>query len=606
MASQLSARALVRRGTSLSTGGIVGLSIGLVAAVALGILLCLPFILKRVRSIKTRRQQEPALAAEMGMAHGSVRRSDVPSPASIPNANVPPPAEGSGDSGHRPVKEYSLDGNSCEDAPAAPAQAQPGGPSPSPRLDLSTYALTSSSPRSGLVQTESPRAMDAPSSFGGPAGDVSPPPATYQSRHGSRRQRKSSKGSIGQAIEDLADRATAVFRRGSTRSQRSAPMTSPVRSGTFDLDDTLAPAYTAPPQLIEDDVDHTTGAAAEYYQGLPMSPPEMGYDYPQQAYSQPETVSPIQTSFASIGALGAVPGGVAFEPKRHDSSNTDFSPLSPISPPIKIEHSFDEQEDVSGLQYAPAHTLSPSTEQDDDTHIKKEFPSSPYQRALVPSPELPAPGTVNPVDLWAPLNANERSHHVLVELDRLENSPPPGSSNLSRDSTPATHLPDDHLSPYQTPLTGIASSPSPAPPLPPQIVEQPPMVIPELQQTFENGEMAVVDIPDGRITPALSMHSGRMSFENTPLTIPGSEYGNPATPASQYAATPSHSSSKSKSRQYSLRKLTHASIWCLATHVQVRRVHARIRSDPQTQVSSVPLFVKTIPLTSYQSSQAVS
>ena len=47
----------------------------------------------------------------------------------------------------------------------------------------------------------------------------------------------------------------------------------------------------------------------------------------------------------------------------------------------------------------------------------------------IPSPRTPAPGTVNPMDVWTALTPSERIFHTNQELHRLSHSPPPAESN---------------------------------------------------------------------------------------------------------------------------------------------------------------------------------
>ncbi len=266
---------------------------------------------------------------------------------------------------------------------------------------------------------------------GAAAAAAAGPPAP--GRQASRR----SKGSVSQAIGDLAGRASFVFRRASSRfSQRSDPplAASPVRSATFDLDEPAFPPATmtasAPPLFREPDEyqqQYMTGASAEYYSGdIPMSPPEADYPAAAAASAVPGRVA---SKLVSLGTLPALVGVPPAHLRRTASDNTDFSPLSPVSPTIKREHSplFERADEEAADDDDDEDEYAPDEDEDDedDKPVKREAPSPRATPQLVPSPRLPAPGTVNPMDVWTPTNKSELSHHTIAQLDRIRHSAPP-------------------------------------------------------------------------------------------------------------------------------------------------------------------------------------
>src|SRR3569833_3141328 len=300
MASHLSPRSLVARSTSLGTALIVGAVGGSVLGVILLTLIFLPFILKAIRT--RRRPREVGLAAEMGMAPPALA-----SPTSTRRLSVeqfsPTARQPRGGSAAGPAKEYDVDGNSYESTPPPPAVAANGHAAAThalPRLEVSHSVLSAPArPEGDGMQMDSPLAIDT-------VGPMPPLSGRASPKSDSSRQRKSSKGSISQAIEDLAGRASAVFRRTSTRSERSGHRSSPVRAAPFDQKQNTKnpnPTQTPPPQHNQDTEDHTRGAAAEYYSGAPLSPPE-AHDFqmpPPAAYGAPEA-GMVTTRLVSISA----------------------------------------------------------------------------------------------------------------------------------------------------------------------------------------------------------------------------------------------------------------------------------------------------------------
>ena len=299
-------------------------------------------------------------------------------------------------------------------------------------------------------------------------------------RQRSATMRSTRSTSLSQKVENIAGRAAAVFRQGSGR---SSPSRSPTMASNRGGDSARSPVeqnfnhYPQLPQLdhhtwlmrqqgIDDDsigvspgffevnTQYLTGASAEYYSGAPLSPPTDPSSHLMSPVSYaPEPPSRIATSLASMASAAALTGvasGSKMQKKptasRTDSMRTvgtgeDLSPL-PLSPASPLPG---VQEGSRGIkQEAP----SPDAQHTGERGISLSPPSgpgmatkeltpdtvdfsahSPSYRPLVPSPELPAPGTVNPRDVWAPATDDERFIHKTAELDRIEQSPPPALSN---------------------------------------------------------------------------------------------------------------------------------------------------------------------------------
>lgn len=296
-----------------------------------------------------------------------------------------------------------------------------------------------------------------------------------------------SSNKLSDKLETIAGRAAAVFRQGSTR---SSPSRSPTgRSVRDPADSARSPVelrfnqYDASnhhtwlmreqgiedhstgvdPSFFEVNTQYLTGASAEYYSGAPLSPPTDPNSHLMSPVSYaPEPPSMIATSLASIASAAAVAGVASGSKKqtkptvsRTDSLRTattgdDFSPLplSPTSPlpsvpegdrGIKQEDLQHDQTSDRGISSPPAGSRSITSEL---TPEPTEFmPRSPSYRPLVPSPRLPAPGTVNPRDVWAPATDDERFVHKTAELDRIEQSPPSAVEDSQIDSLDVPHVP---------------------------------------------------------------------------------------------------------------------------------------------------------------------
>ncbi|CAK7236462.1 hypothetical protein SCUCBS95973_009615 [Sporothrix curviconia] len=290
-------------------------------------------------------------------------------------------------------------------------------------------------------------------------------------RQRSATMRSTRSTSLSQKMETIAGRAAAVFRQGSTRSSPSRSPTidssrSPVELSSNNrypqvdhhtwlmrqqgIDDE---STGVSPGFFEVNTQYLTGASAEYYSGAPLSPPTDPNSHLMSPTSYaPEPPSMIATSLASMASAAAVAGVAGGSKKqkkppvsRTDSIRTaatgeDFSPL-PLSPtsPLPAVHEGSrgiKQEAPSPAQTSERGISSPPTGPGMGMSTKELTPDtvdfsahSPAYRPLVPSPQLPAPGTVNPRDVWAPATDDERFIHRTAELDRFEQSPPPALSN---------------------------------------------------------------------------------------------------------------------------------------------------------------------------------
>jgi len=79
------------------------------------------------------------------------------------------------------------------------------------------------------------------------------------------------------------------------------------------------------------------------------------------------------------------------------------------------------------------------------------------------------------------------------------------------------------------------------------MITEPVIYPPQESDEATDGDVDMtVDIPGGRITPE-PVGGGLLSYDNTPLTVPGSEFTGSASPASHYASTPNHSSASDAS-----------------------------------------------------------
>lgn len=271
------------------------------------------------------------------------------------------------------------------------------------------------------------------------------------------------------------------------------------------------------PSFFEVDYQHLTGASAEYYSGAPLSPPtDLSSSFMAPVSFAPTPPSAIASSIASMaGAAGiaGVAGGSKRQPKplvsrtdsmRTTATGTDFSPLplSPTSPLPKVHEKFEGDDQARGIEDGPA---SASRGMPIATALTPEsaetMQRTPSYGGLVPSPQLPAPGTVNPMDVWAPATEHERFTYKTAELDRIEHSPQPVRSQSGSVSATDMGSRESSSSPYpneflvddvedEAKVTAITSQPTPSSQSPP---DEEAVAIPS--QT----EVVVVESPEAEI-----------------------------------------------------------------------------------------------------------
>ncbi|CAK7218792.1 hypothetical protein SBRCBS47491_003625 [Sporothrix bragantina] len=302
---------------------------------------------------------------------------------------------------------------------------------------------------------------------------------TFSPRQRSSTMRSTRSSSLSQKMETIAGRAAAVFRQGSTRSSPSRSPTMGSNRSPVEMNFNQHPSVDhhtwlmrqqgiddrstgVDPSFFEVNTQYLTGASAEYYSGAPLSPPTDPNSHLMSPISYaPEPPSRIATSLASMASAAAMAGIASGSKKqkkpaisRTDSIRTaatgeDFSPLplSPTSPlpvtqegsrGIKQEAPSPAQTGERGISSHPVGSGASTKEATPETVDVSAH--SPSYRALVPSPQLPAPGTVNPRDVWAPATDDERFIHRTAELDRFEQSPPPALSN--NQVGPAVFIPE--------------------------------------------------------------------------------------------------------------------------------------------------------------------
>ncbi|CAK7272140.1 hypothetical protein SEPCBS57363_004980 [Sporothrix epigloea] len=485
MAPSISTHQLV--GRSPPHGKIVGAIVGSVLGFLVVFILVLPFILRPIREHRYRKKiaaeneatgitkpgaydgppgqafhplfYEPS-ASTAATKIGSNNSSEDGKTA-IPSTPPLSPTEGS--------MQTAVEADTCVDASGVTAP---------PRAVLS----------SGDASTDDnvpPQNDSQPAPLAGPP---CPTPAATQTtnfdsqtpsfapRQRSSTSRSTRSSSLSQKIESIAGRAAAVFRQGSTRSSPSqAPMMGSSRGGFHFPTEQVNNQYPyvdhhtwlmrqqgiddqstgVDPGFFEIDPQHLTGASAEYYSGAPLSPPMDPTSNEMQPVSYvPESPGVIASGPTSSAPAAAAVGASAASKQRKkptfprtESMRTtgtveDFSPLplSPTSPPSAAQAGRDtKQEAPSPAQSSERGVSSPPTgpgasskEATPDTDAFSAH--SPSHRPLVPSPQLPAPGTVNPRDVWAPATDDERFIHISAELDRIEQSPTPAPFNHQVDA----------------------------------------------------------------------------------------------------------------------------------------------------------------------------
>ncbi len=421
--------------------------------------------------------------------------------------------------------------NAAVAAPEPAVLARPPGPAPAaapintnvPPFAGGPYSA-SSAPQQPPWQPRKLNASATFPTFGGPD-----PMATTRQRSSTMRTVPRT-SSVHHTFEGIAGRAAAVFRQGSTRSTPTRSPTgassrgpsesarSPVETSFDHFDPSNHHTWLMRQQGIDDqstgvdptffevDLQYLTGASAEYYSGAPLSPPS---DLIAPISFAPTPPSILATSLASMASAAAMPSVTSGSKKstrqlfnRTDSlatagTGTDFSPLplSPTSPPPGADKGltsgagdraiYEEPEELDGPagRGIPTPSVGPASARTELTPEPVEFlPHSPSYRPLVPSPHLPAPGTVNPRDVWAPATDDERFVHKTAELDRIEQTPPPASNlpglAIAADSpTPAAASPSGINAPGEAEKveasTAEEASPQPAPAQPSEPSPQP-------------------------------------------------------------------------------------------------------------------------------------
>ncbi|TPX10677.1 uncharacterized protein E0L32_008411 [Thyridium curvatum] len=501
----LSARSSTIARRQLSGGGIAGAVVGSVIGAAL-ILLCVsPFLLRRSRNARARREQAE-LQAEMGLAAETAPgRGDslVASPATDRRLSVDHFGHASSDDTRRPVKDYDMDGNSYDNM-------TPSG------TGVPQYANAfTAAPQGGEGDAHPP--------FTGPVAPAPlamPPPAAPLAASPDQAQ-PPRKSSLSNAIEGFAEKATALFHRSSTRSSsRSAHITSPTRSTTMQADPNDVPMPTFSEEQTYSPV-MMTGAAAEYFSGAPLSPPSSDYSPPPQAPYGSTDAGATPLNFMSMPRAAIL---AKFEaPSRQGSQADDFSPMSPTSPGRIKGEPEDEEEGVRGFSASP-------------------------MRMRIPSPSHPEPGTVNPMDVWAPANASERGHQVAAELDKMQESPPPQAASppmqVYHSVVEEQQQQQQQQQPYYEPqLVQEHTQPS-LPHQDQQYYHQPTIVEPEPENRA--GEFVAHEMPEtDASTPPPGSQSSLPSTYTTPdtrLTEPTPGYMNTPSPRSNEGSTPAHSS----------------------------------------------------------------
>ncbi|OAA53476.1 zinc finger protein 2 [Niveomyces insectorum RCEF 264] len=580
---------------SLSHGGIAGAVVGSVMGAMLLFLLFLPFILRAFRNARYRRKIA-AENAEMGLigpggyyygpgatAHPSFYQpGEAQTGAGAAAGVVSPPSPSAA-----PAKTLA-DNNSSEDGKA--------GAPPSPPLPAATAAaaadrhalppgataLNTNLPTSAATASQPPASPPPPLGSSATFPAFKPQPFAPRQRSATMRSVRSS--SFAQALEGLAGRAASLFHQESTRSAstRSPSVATAARPPVehsrspfgvgYDESDPnnhhmwmiaqqgnygegISPTEAA---LFDIEAPPMSGTAAEYYGGAPLSPPTD----PSSSFMAPISYAPtppslFASSLANMASAAAV-AGVASSPDtakppkpaaRTDSLRTatttnDFSPLplSPISPPTKVQDAFppagatemdrgvikeEPGEDEAARAAATSSTLTPEP---------VEFmPRSPSYRPLVPSPQLPAPGTVNPRDVWAPATDDERFVHKTAELDRIERSPPPMTTVSSQKSSPSpppldAGTPAPLLAP--TPASAPASAPTPVSASSPMPSSRP---APPGEDVKNEGA------EETETLPASTQFSGTQYSDVQFSDVPSAPQGNTATTSFESESTPASS-----------------------------------------------------------------
>ncbi|EPE04525.1 zinc finger protein 2 [Ophiostoma piceae UAMH 11346] len=371
----------------------------------------------------------------------------LPGPAGTDAPAVPPPAT---------VRSSADTVSASEDGPT---------PGPAATRGLPAY-LNASQQQNDQRPLTPPRKLNPAYTF--PILSQEPMPRITPRQRSSTMRSSRQSSSLSQSLEGFF--GGRLLRQGSNRSTptRSPTMRStrgpaqmarsPVEIGFDNLDPINHHTWLMRQQGIEDystgvdptffevDYQHLTGASAEYYSGAPLSPPtdpSSSFMAPISYASSPPSM--IASSFATMAAAAGIAGVASSakkQPKtlisrtdsmRTTATGTDFSPLplSPTSPLPKVQEGFESGDGERGIAMGENLASRGVSSAGLTPEPAESMRRSPSYGGLVPSPQMPAPGTVNPMDVWAPATEDERFIHKTAELDRIEQSPPPVRSSQS-------------------------------------------------------------------------------------------------------------------------------------------------------------------------------
>lgn len=558
MAALLSSRQarLAPRATSISTGAIVGATIGSVAAAVLILLCALPFILR------ARRRRAARL---LDREHGAEGTGEGPASSYFPpshlaatlryisrNPFAPASATESNNTASTHLKEYDVEGapespgqhgSSLETPQQPPSRAgvnvQHGLPSPvspplpaaasfapptrtpiadgptadrfptgetqasAPALPLQTCSERVDGGFANQTSTDSYDPQAGQAAVFTPEGIAEEPGYIARDEGYDLSRRRSSH--ISDSVRRLARRASAAVRRASATSDggRSGKT---LRSPSIGPGDVLASRTSAPTTFEPIDTE-ARGEAYSYYHDVDVIPAPAG------TYGPPLS---IPTSYA---AQPPPPGHTEIfsSPTQH-SIATPISPVSPVTKPasdIPAGYQFSQRPtfglDKGGIQELPgelpdARSAGPP---------KKRALPEPLQRmdSLPPqaiisdilSPPFPSNSepSVNPMDIMKPSTDTEMGWMVTQELVKMSSSPSP--------------------IPHQAAETMLQPIGQPTPDLTPEPEFMAPPEIEINGQEVHMGEASVLSTP-----PTLSAASD--------VTSPGTT---PDTRSTPYTSTPS-------------------------------------------------------------------
>lgn len=268
---------------------------------------------------------------------------------------------------------------------------------------------------------------------------TTPPDTPLQARVQHRRQ-SSSKSSISKAFQS----ATSMFRRTSTRSIPTHHSPQPPQDAAAFMPPQHMPSYISP----IDNMPPTTGAAASYYSGAPMSPATSAWSTPPMntmqipgvLYAGGEPQFSVEYQPPGIGQQQDM--GQQFQlfpmlPQQQQLAppQQGLTPMSPasqtMSPLVKDEMMSDDEDGAAALAsppiIAPGQGLAPSPSSGGHSRSPSLTFPRPEQARVGMSPTRAGPGTVNPVDIMAPTNDSERIWQVQNELVKPEQTTPPPS-----------------------------------------------------------------------------------------------------------------------------------------------------------------------------------